>query len=66
MKKSLVLAALLATSFAHANIVVVPTAEGCAEAKKNNNKVIMAACAKMAKGEPVDLAIPLQGGTKTK
>jgi hypothetical protein len=65
--KSFILVALLSASAlaAKADIIVVPSPQGCAQAKINGDKVVIAACAKMAKGEPVNLACPITGGCQT-
>lgn len=64
--KSLILAALLsATAFAvNADIIVVPTPQGCKQAQIDGNAEVVKACAKLAKGEPVNLACPIPGGCK--
>lgn len=67
--KALIAAALLST-FASApvlaDIIVLPSPQGCAQAKIDGDKVVVAACDKMAQGEKVEsLACPIPGGCKT-
>ena len=67
--KSAILALLLSAFAAApvlADIVVLPSPKGCAQAKLDGDKVVIAACAKLAKGEKVDsLACPIEGDCKT-